>query len=138
MNHYTLEIDAGDQAYHKTVAALTPGKAKYEAFLEVSDCWDMTFPQFLKMVRSCRLCDRPSSDGYDVIERQYGKRFRVGDRVRFNASEGPKYDGVEGDVVAPDGPSVHVRVYLPNHERPVFVHPHSVDVVGSPNSENSK
>ncbi|MEK8128690.1 hypothetical protein WMW72_12315 [Paenibacillus filicis] len=55
MNLYEVSYPAGmwgdHPAYSKLKTAETSGSAKYDEFLEASDCWDLTFIDFCKQIR---------------------------------------------------------------------------------------
>lgn len=52
MNTYEIEFSGYDRKYQ--VIGETAGKAKYDAFRDLLDCWDMTFGEFLNRIVSCK------------------------------------------------------------------------------------
>lgn len=42
----------GEEKYRETILAETPGKAKYQYFLDLKECFDIEFKDFVKHVRS--------------------------------------------------------------------------------------
>lgn len=121
-----------------TCSARSASAARAEFARHLQDAWNCSFKQALQTVRSVRLNHVPSSEGYDVLERQYGKRFNVGDRVQIAPGEGSA-SGMVGTVAYPGGPTVHVHVALDGRpdSRPAIFHPMSVNQM-SDNCEGSK
>ena len=128
INHYDVTIDFNGQAVTHTYVAATPGKARASAWSAYLSAYDISFKDFLKTVRSVRKQDRPRSDGYDYVARAYGKRFMVGDRVRYNEGEG-RLAGTEGVVVYPGQSTAHVHVVTDERDFAVIVHPSNCDVI---------
>lgn len=129
MNHYDVTVQDGDRQMTETIVAPTPAKARAEAWRRFSEPYpDVTFKVFLRLCRSVRLNTQPSSAGYEAVERQYGKRFRVGDRVRLNEGEG-RFAGKEGTLVYPGPSTCYAHVVLDGAEHPVVVHPYGCDVI---------
>lgn len=48
--HYLADVWGDHPAYSILKTAKTPGAAKYDEWLEVSDCWDMSFIDYCKMI----------------------------------------------------------------------------------------
>jgi hypothetical protein len=57
---YKIKISGDDHTYQAT--GETPGRAKYNFYLRLSDCCDITFGEFLKKIIFCRILHqfRPS------------------------------------------------------------------------------
>lgn len=100
----------------------TVGKAKYNKYLDVSDCIDMSFLQFLQEVK-VRKVSAPS-DAYKYINRAYSRHFKVGDQIRIEArAEGKEMHGV---VVYPTSHCHYVNVQLDGENHASLFHPSSV------------
>ena len=65
--------------FEKIKTARSRSAARYDAFLDVVDAWEMTFRQFIDLVVSVRLTGRRTP--YDYIRERYGVNAEVGQRV---------------------------------------------------------
>ncbi len=122
---YEVTVDRGDRSPTSVLySATTASKARMEAWRDFSDCWDVSFRDFLKVAR-VRVSPEPAPEGcYAYVRKTYGLKVEVGDRIVLK-NEG-EISGLEGEVVYPGPATAHVHVVL---DYAVTVHPYSVDVL---------
>lgn len=100
----------------------TASKAKYSKFLDVSDCLDVTFLQFMRMVK-VRKVSAPD-DAYQYINRAYSRSFEVGQHVVVE--ECGMSAEVQGIVVYPSTSKNYVNIQLEGTDYASLFHPSSV------------
>lgn len=117
----TYEVQYRD-GHSSMVHGNTRSQAKYNKFIDVADCFE-SFVDFLKFVRSVRKVQPPAST-YDFIERQYGMRFSVGQRVDIT---GEGVDTKSGEVIYPlCGNGAYVSVHVDGRDVAGLFHPMSL------------
>lgn len=107
-------------------AAKTAAAARYLAFLDLSDAWNITFRDFLRISR-VRKVSMPADAGYAYIKRAYGVDLRAGQRVKITG-EGPDLEGRGATVVYPGDTTAHAHVLIDGIERVSIIHPFSIVV----------
>lgn len=70
-NLYEVTVTAGDYVATSTLSAATRSRAVYQAFLDYSDVWTVSFRDFLSMVRVRRVSSC-AYDGYAYVRCAYG------------------------------------------------------------------
>ena len=105
----TFEISYHDYNHVSHVHGATRGAAKYSKFLDLDGAVE-TFRDFQRMVKSVRKVG-PQANAYDYIERQYGRKFRVGEIVTVTG-EGAEIEGRSVEVVHPQSSGCYVNVLL--------------------------
>lgn len=60
----------GEEKYAETIIAETYGKAKYEYYRDLSECWDITFKDFVKHVR-CKKVGLASAEALFTNPREF-------------------------------------------------------------------
>ena len=104
---------------------LTPSQARYNKWLDLDGCFE-TFRDFLMCIKSVRKVPAPSG-AYDFIERQYGKRFLVGQMVSIVDLEGGNEE--RGEVVYPlGGNGSYVSILLDGSKHVGLFHPGGITV----------
>ena len=122
----TYEITYTEGMGSSYAHGLTPSQARYNKWLDLDGCFE-TFRDFLMCIESVRKVPAPYG-AYGFIERQYGKRFLVGQRVVINDSGNSKEE--RGEVVYPlGGNGSYVSILLDGGKHVGLFHPGGVDVV---------
>lgn len=111
-----------------TYSALSPAKARTEAWRSFTSAYDCTFKDFLRISR-VRTCAAPHADGYDYVRRNYGVDVKIGDRVRL-INEGSS-SGLEGEVAYPGQSTAHVHVLIDGRDYITTVHPESIEKIAA-------
>ncbi|WP_189438709.1 hypothetical protein [Pseudovibrio japonicus] len=120
MKTYGVTVSGFPEAVY---SALTPAKARVQAWYEYTSAFECTFKEFLK-ISTLRRCDVPEKDGYGYVRRSYGVDPKIGGRVRL-INEGSS-SGCEGEVAYPGSSTAHVRVLLDGRDSSVWVHPNNI------------
>ena len=117
----TVRHDRG--TWDKPVQAKSPAAARAEAWRCMSDAWDISFRDFLR-ISTVRRQELDPRAGYAYIRRAYGKDFQRGQRVTITG-EGPNLEGRGATVLYPNKDSTaHVRVDIDGYGVG-WVHPNS-------------
>ncbi len=126
-NLYEVTVTAGDYVATSTLSAATRSRAVYQAFLDYSDVWTISFRDFLSMVRARRV-STCAYDGYAYVRRAYGVDPRIGAEVEL-FDEGD-WTGKRGQIVHPGKSTtayVHVVFHGIAHAMPC--HPRSIRMI---------
>ena len=105
----TFEISYHDYDHVSYAHGASRGAAKYSKFLDLDGAVE-TFRDFQLMVKSVRKVG-PQPNAYYHIERQYGRKFRVGEIVTITG-EGAEIEGRSVEVVHPCSSGCYVNVLL--------------------------
>lgn len=131
MPTYDVRYKFGDDV-PSYVHGETRSKAKYNKYLDVADCFE-SFKEFVAAIKSVRKVAAPDN-AYDFIERQYGSRFFVGQRVVVK--DGDNSETESGTVVFPSGGNgSYVSVMLDDRGHVGLFHPMSLRTFPSPRAD---
>lgn len=123
MKTYAVTVDGfGDKIY----TAVTPGKARAEAWRDFTSAFECTFREFLN-ISAVRRCGAPADDGYAYVRRNYGVPVKVGQTVKI-INEG-RISGTTGVVVYPGESTAYVHVACDGYDGPLRVHPMSIEII---------
>jgi len=126
-NLYEVTVTAGDYVATSTLSAATRSRAVYQAFLDYSDVWTISFRDFLSMVRVRRVSSC-AYDGYAYVRCAYGVDPRIGAEVEL-INEGD-WTGKRGQVVHPGKSSTaYVYVAFAGIAHAVPCHPRSIPMI---------
>lgn len=120
---YVVTVRHERGTWDKPVQAKSPAAARAEAWRCMSDAWDISFRDFLR-ISKVRRDEMDPRAGYAYIRRTYGKDFWRGQRVTITG-EGAHLEGRGATVLYPNKDSTaHVRLDIDGYGIG-WVHPNS-------------
>lgn len=126
-NLYEVTVAAGDYVATSTLSAATRSRAVYQAFLDYSDVWTISFRDFLPLVRARRI-SACADDGYGYVRRAYGVNPRIGAVVEM-VNEGD-WSGRRGQIVHPGkSTTAYVHVAFAGIRHALACHPNSIRII---------
>lgn len=126
---FEIEVWTGREYQVCTRTARSRSAARFDVFRSYSECWDVSFRDFLRVCRVRTITARlnASADGYQYVRSAYGVDPTIGQRVTLK-NEGPS-SGKQGTVLYPNKASTaYVHVILDGEKHPVVVHPLNVEL----------
>ena len=124
---YEVTVAYDGYSATSTYSAASRSRAVYQAFLDYSDAWTITFRWFLGVARVRRV-QIAADDGYSYVRRAYGVDPKIGATVEL-VNEGT-WSGRRGEIVHPGSRSTaYVHVAFPGIKHALSCHPSSVRIL---------
>lgn len=109
-----------DKEYPKKIIAATAGKAKYEYWQLMSDCWDIPFGKLLPLLRVRKL--GPASPSAHFMDRENFDRMKVNRGIEFTyMGMRVEVNGKAGTITGYHG--FNLMVLMDGDTRPGNCHP---------------
>lgn len=127
---HLYEVTVAYEGYSATAtySARSRSAAIYQAFLNYSDAWTITFRWFLDVARARRV-ETCADDGYGYVRRAYGVDPKIGDIIEL-LNEGD-WSGRRGQIVHPGSRSTaHVHVAFEGIDYALRCHPNNIRIFG--------
>lgn len=124
-SHYTFSVTV-DGWPPFVMGGASHGAVRASAYSSYAECRQVTFKDFLRIVR-VRRCPVPDNDGYDYVRRAYGVDPKVGQRCRL-VNEGPS-TGEVGEIIYPGLTTASIHVIVDGRTFAVRVHPMNVELL---------
>lgn len=123
LRQYDVTVTAGSDVWTATVSARSRNRAMLDRFYDIQECWpDVTWLRFKSMCRARLRPGPPPRGAYASVERRYGLRVEVGDRIST--------EGLIGTVVMPPTSTPHrVHFIAEGMHHALQSHPSSVVVL---------